>query len=310
MNVLGRLSIKQLRAFVSVYQRGQLKAAATELGVTPSAVSVLTSQIESTLDITLFDRTTRSLEPTRAAHEIIGIAMRILQDLETLAVSAKELNTGTHGSVHLAATPTTAMAFLPDVVRSFNKAYGNIDLKIDDCAPNQFSPLIRSNQVEFGIGTPPNRSHEFNSVPLVDDELCVVCAPDHKFAKRKVVTWKDINGESLINLRPGYGVRQLIDKTAAQVGVEFETVAEAGFLDTVVWMASSGLGIGILPITLARFHAFRSISIIQLVEPQVRRPISVITKKGRSLSPACSLFINVLTEQYSTAVSTNNSDSA
>ncbi|HCB75296.1 MAG TPA: hypothetical protein DEP91_03860 [Sphingomonas bacterium] len=84
-------TLKQLRAFVAVYQLRKLSAAATQLFLTQSAISVLIRQMEDGLGTRLFDRTTRSLQPTPAAHEAVQVAERILRDLERAAAAPPAL---------------------------------------------------------------------------------------------------------------------------------------------------------------------------------------------------------------------------
>ena len=67
-------SIRQLRAFRAVFHLGKLSAAAEQLSLTQSAVSVLIRQLEEGLGTRLFDRTTRSLRSTQAAMEAISVA--------------------------------------------------------------------------------------------------------------------------------------------------------------------------------------------------------------------------------------------
>lgn len=297
MNTLGRLTLKQLRSFAAVYRHGKLSAAAGELGVSDSAVSVAIRQIELALDIRLFDRTTRSLEPTRAASEIIGLAERILRDLEALGTSAKEITSGARGRIHLASPPTIAAALLPGVVRRFSREYENIQILLNDCAPNQLLTLIEAEQVEFGIGPTSPEGATFESIPVLVDEFCVVCAADHSFAERKNLSWVDIAGEPIIAFRSGYGVRQMIDRTATRAGVELNVAHEADFVSTMIWMAVAGLGVSVLPLALTRQYMREQIAVVTLGDPVLKRTISLITKRGRSLSPACELFANMLLEE-------------
>jgi DNA-binding transcriptional LysR family regulator len=302
-----RLTLKQLRAFAAVYRLGRLSTAAEELGVTQSAVSVLIRQIEETLKTPLFDRTTRSLVPTQAAEDAFGVAERILQDVKALGSNFRDLTEGGRGRVRIAATPATAAALLPATVRRFARRYANIGLVIDDCAPNQFLSHIQSERADFGIGTPPPEGSDFEARILLEDEMQLVCAEDHRLASRPFVRWTDLGGEPLIVFRPGYGVRQLIETTLHKVGVEPVVAHEVGFLSTAAWMTASGLGVTILPRALAGLEERHGLALRPLVEPTVMRTIALVTKKGRSQSPSARLFIDMLAQDFASAARSRRS---
>lgn len=294
MPSINSLTMKQLRAFVAVYRLRKLASAAERLSVTTSAVSVLIRQIEASTNAQLFDRTTRWLEPTQAAHDAIGTAERILQEVALLETGLRDLTELRRGHVRLAVTPATGMALMPRTVRAFMRAYPDIRVVIDDCAPDQFVSRILSDQAEFGVGTPQDTGGEIETRTLVDDQLCVVCAADHPFAIQREVRWVDLASVPMILIRPGYGVRRMIDQVAAKVGIELNVAGETSFLTSALWMAASGLGISILPFALFDQSHFDNLISRPLVMPTVSRAVSIVTKRGRSLSPACRNFTEML----------------
>ncbi len=295
MPSLSLLTMKQLRAFVAVYRLRKLAAAAEKLSVTTSAVSVLIRQIEVSLKTRLFDRTTRSLEPTSAAHEAIGSVERILQEVGLLEASFLDLSERRRGQVHLAVTPAIGSALMPQTVLSFTRAYPDIRVIIDDCAPDQFLSRILSEQVEFGVGTPQEAGGEIEILTLVDDQLCLVCRTDHPLALQQEVRWADLVSVPVIAVRGGgYGVRRLIDQIAVKVGIDLNIASEINFLTSALWMTASGLGVSILPSALFVQSYFDDLVARPLIMPTVSRAISLVTKHGRSLSPACQSFAEML----------------
>ena len=294
MSALSHLTMKQLRAFVAVYRSRRLATAAQRLSVTSSAISVLIRQIEASLTTRLFDRTTRSLEPTAAAHAAIGLAERILQSVEMLETNCRELSERQRGHVHVAVTPAIGAALMPRTVRAFTQACPDIQLVIDDCAPDQFLARILTDQVEFGIGTPEDITAEIDVRTLVADHLCVVCAADHPLAAQRQVRWVDLASVPVIAVRPGYGVRRTLDRVAGAARVELRIVNEVNFMASIMWMVSSGLGVSIVPSALVASSHFDNLVARPLVAPKVSRAISIVTRRGRSLSPACRSFTDML----------------
>lgn len=297
MSIESRVTLKQLRAFVAVYRLRRLAPAAEQLSVTVSAVSVLLRQLEAALGATLFDRRARALEPTPAAHDAIVMAERVLQDVVDLGSSMRGLRDRRRGVVRLAVTPAVASALLPAVVRRFVGEYPDVRLVLEDCAPDQFLGLVLGEQVEFGIGTPEQTAPDIDLRTLVEDRLCVVCPADHPLAARRRVRWADLEDQPLIAVRAGYGVRRLIDAVAARAAVPLRVAHEVGFLSSALWMTSSGLGVSIWPAALLRSSPFDNLVACPLVAPKVTRSISLVTRRGRSLSPASAAFVQLLEQE-------------
>ncbi len=286
--------LRQLRAFVAVYRLGKVADAARQLSVTPSAVSLLVRQMESDLGVRLFDRHARALVPTLAAHDTVGHAERILAELDQLGRGLRGLRERSAGRVHLAVTPAVGMVLLPSAVRRFVDAYPDVRIVLDDCAPNQFVPRVVSGQVEFGIGTPEAAATGIESRVLVNDHLCAVLPADHPLALRRQVRWTQLAGLPVIAGTPGYGVRRMTDAAAAKAGVELRVVNEVNFLASALWMVASGLGVAIFPAALAGATQHPGLVVRPLVAPRVVRPVSIVTRRGSTLSPAAESFVGIL----------------
>jgi len=294
-------SVRQLRAFRAVYQLRKLSAAAEQLSLTQSAVSVLIRQLEDGLGTRLFDRTTRSLRPTAAATEALATVERILRDLDSLGTGLRELGTLRRGRVSLAITPTLAEILLPPVVQRFAAEHPGIHVVVDDCSPDQFVSRIVGEQVDFGVGTPERAAADVDTRKLATDTLSLVCRPDHPLARRRALAWSDLQGHAIVTVRPGYGIRPMIDNAAAQAGVVLDVVNEVAFFSTALWMTQCGLGASIMPSAYARAAREPALVVRQLARPVVSRDIAIVTKRGRSLSPAAQALADVLQEEWAAA---------
>lgn len=293
-------TVRQLQAFMAVYRLRKLSAAAAQLFVTQSAISVLIRQLEDGLGVRLFDRTTRSLQPTAAAREAVVVAERILRDLDTLSAGCRDARELRRGQISLVMTPTLAAMLLPAAIRAFSQAHPGIQVQVRDCAPDQFLPHIVGEQADFGIGTPEHAGDEVQLETLLRDHLALVCNPEHTLARRTRVRWKDLEGVPVITGRAGYGVRHLVDTTAANAGVTLSVANEVSFQSTALWMVECGLAAAIMPTAYARAQGHASLQIRPLQEPRVRRDVYVVTKRGRPLSPACEAFVSVLRQTMET----------
>ncbi|MDB5751034.1 MAG: LysR family transcriptional regulator [Ramlibacter sp.] len=288
------LTLKQLRAFVAVYRLRRLTTAAAQLYVTQSAVSALIRQLEEGLGVRMFDRTTRSLQPTAAAHDVIEIAQRVLRDIDSLSAGLDDLSVLRRGRVTVACTPTLAEILLPPVIREFRQLHPEIQVNVDDCAPDQFIARLIGEHADFGIGTPDRADDGVQMERLISDHLSVVCRADDPMALRKSVRWKDLDGVPVTTVRPGFGVRPLIDHSAARAGIRLNVAREVSLLSTALWMTSCGMGPSLMPAAYVRYSRDPDLLARALTAPRVSRDIYVLVKQGRSLSPAAQQLVQVL----------------
>ena len=292
---LGSLpSVRQLRAFVAVYDSGQLSAAAEALSLTQPAVTVLLRELEARLGVRLFDRSTRSLRRTEAAAEAIGYARRALAEMQALSGGMAALARGERGRLRIAATSTVAQTLLPAAVRRYLDRYPGIELQIDDCAPGEFAERVLAGHVDLGLGTlegpTPGRAQRV----VRRDHLAAIAPAGPRFAPDRPLTWKQLAAWPVITVRPGYGVRRRIDAAAREAGADLRIAHEVSLLTTAVALAAAGLGVAVVPGSVFAPARHPELVARRLVRPLVERDTAVVFKSDRSLSPAARAFAELL----------------
>ena len=285
-------SLRQLQAFVHIYQLGSLTRAADKLCITQSAVSVLLRQLEDGLGVRLFDRSSRALRPTAAAEDVLATAERILHDVAHFTQSVRGLAERNRGSLSFAATSAAAAGLMLPVIEIFRRQFPNIALQMHDVGTDDLLSLVENGRVEFSIGTPDVLSDTITRVTLLRDQLSVVCRADMPIAKRQHPTWAEVVGLECITVRRG-GIRSLIDQTLGKLNLDFEPAFEVTYLTTALALAERGLGVAILPAYLV--GTLQPILVARRIgRPVVSRDLSYMHLKDRTLSPAAQALIEVL----------------
>lgn len=291
------INLRQLQAFVSAYRLGSLTRAAERMSVTQPTVSVLIRQFEESVGVRLFDRTTRSLRPTAAAHDSIDRAERILGEFAQLTEGFADVSRLRRGRLVLGATPAVASALVPPALLVFRRQFPRVDVTIRDLAPEHLVSSVASEAVELSLGTPQGPSPEVDLTPLIEDTMCVICTRDSPLVRRRRITWSEIAGHPTVTVRKGSGIRTIIDDTLGRLGLSLEPIYEVSYLATALSLTQHGLGISVLPSYLTRyFHSGRLVA-VKLVDPVVRRNLCIVQRRGASLSPAAASFIAILRSQ-------------
>jgi len=288
------INLRQLQAFVSVYRLGSLTRAAEQLFIAQPAASIAIRQLEESIGVRLFDRTTRALRPTAAAHEAITRAERILRELGELERGFDDLARRKHGRLVLGASPAVASSLVPAALVEFRARFPAIAVELHDLAPEDLIGAVASETVELSIGTPPGPSAEVELRPLINDRMCVICTVDSPLARRRKFAWSEIAAHPTVTVKKGSGIRALIDDTMTRIGLRFEPAYEVSYLTTALSLTQHGLGISVLPSYFTRYFHDGRLAAIRLVDPVVTRSMSIATRKGASLSPAAESFVALL----------------
>ncbi|MCC6581521.1 MAG: LysR family transcriptional regulator [Phycisphaeraceae bacterium] len=286
------INLRQLKAFIAVFQTKKFASAAERLFLTHSAVSVLIRQLESEIGQKLFDRTTRNLRPTAAALDLYPIAERILRELHSIGEHFSSFTRDARGKLAFAATPVIAVNVVAKAVALFQEQRPGVQIVVEDCTPDQFPGRLMSDQVEFGIGTPEPLTSEFACETLIKGYLCAVMRTNDPLARNDVVSWTDLNDQPVIVVKPGYGIRHVVDRAVAESGARLRYTHEMMHLMTALAFAAEGLGVAILPSSLMSQIRYPQLVSRRLVSPVVVRDVYVITRRGMTLSPLASEFLD------------------
>jgi LysR family carnitine catabolism transcriptional activator len=291
------ITLKQLRAFVTVANLGQFTLAADKLGSSQSAVSTLVRQLENNLNLRLFDRHTRLLRLTQAGIDILPVAARAVADIEGMVESSRELNALRRGKVSIAAGTVQAALLLPPLVNAFNKLHPDVTVALHDVAEKAVLELVANGSVDLGIGTVPEEDSDLIGTRMTTDEFLVVLHPDDPLLKLPELRWTDLIDRRLIGPQRGNPIRDRLESELLRHGILLpldKTMQEVALPLTIIGMVEGGLGVAIMTSAVVRLATSMGLIVRTPTEPLIRREVSLIQKRARSLSPAARRFRDFL----------------
>ncbi|WLR94957.1 LysR family transcriptional regulator [Shinella zoogloeoides] len=291
------ITLKQLRAFVTVANLGQFTLAADKLGSSQSAVSTLVRQLEANLNLRLFDRHTRLLRLTQAGMDILPIAARAVADIEGMVESSRELNALRRGKVTMAAGTVQAALMMPQLVHGFNKLYPEIAVELHDVAEKTVLEQVANGSVDLGIGTVPEDDTELMGTRLTTDEFLVVLHADDPLVKLPELRWTDLADRKLIGPQRGNPIRDRLENELTRNGIILpldKAMQEVALPLTIIGMVEGGLGVAIMTSAVTRLATSMGLVVRTPTEPHIKREVSLIQKRTRSLSPAARRFRDFL----------------
>ena len=125
-----RGALDGVEAFLRVAERRGFRAAAADLGVTPSAVSQAVRALEARMGIALFTRTTRSVGLTEAGERFLERARPAFQEIIAASNAASDLAAKPSGLLRLAVPRAVVPVVLRPLLASFCAAYPAVAVEI------------------------------------------------------------------------------------------------------------------------------------------------------------------------------------
>lgn len=289
------VSLRQMRAFVQVARCGSFTEAAVELHLTQSATSALVKELEVQLGLALMDRTTRSVRLTQAGDEFRARCERILSDVTHAVADARGLRDKRRGRVLIAASPLAAATYLPGAIAAFAQLHPDVSVELHDILTDGIIAQVHSGAVELGVGSFLKSASEVEVETLFEDRFGVVMPIKHPLAAKRRLRWHDVADVPRISLSESSASRPLIDHTFASLGIEAARPKfEVGYMGTAVALVEAALGIGILPERAASLARSDTTCWRLLNDPVVTQASTLVTRAGRSLSPAAKAFAEFL----------------
>ncbi|MCW2763039.1 MAG: LysR family transcriptional regulator [Marmoricola sp.] len=176
----------QLRAFACVVRRGSVKAAANELGITESAVSMNLRQLRLELDDPLFTRTPSGLAFTPGGLRLASRAMEILDLQSRTVLEVSEAGTGRR-LLRLASSELFAEHAAPGLISLFTSRARDLDVELSVHPVSEFPALLASRAVDVALGPAVSKpSGGVVQQPFLGYEVMVVAAPEHPVATGQV----------------------------------------------------------------------------------------------------------------------------
>jgi LysR family glycine cleavage system transcriptional activator len=285
--------LKNLRAFCAAARHRSFKLAADELFVTPSAVSHQMKELEAALAVRLFERRTRSLELTTAAHRLLEEVEPLLEALDrTLAQFARR-----NGRLSLRVRMPAMFAnelFIPRLA-GFCAAHPAIDVQLDtrDPLPATHAPTADVSVLLADAPPPGMRSTRLFSSPLI-----AVCAREH--AARVAQLGREVFGALAL----------IVDRTrpfawdswADEVGLptpEPRQVIELDTMSAAMRAAERGLGIALVPAALCE-SLLRAGVLVRVFATQLSTPNSyyLVTRAKDAEKPQVKALVKWAQAQY------------
>jgi DNA-binding transcriptional LysR family regulator len=280
-----------LRALREVGRHGSIAAAAAVLGVSQQALSARMRTVERGMGITLLARTPSGSHLTEQGRLIVGWAEDVLDAADRLEAGLRSIRSGVSHRLAIAASQTIAEHLVPHWLVELRKGTGYPPTVVELTVANSTGvlELIRDGKVGLGFIETPHLPADLVTAHLRDDEMLVVTAPGHPWARRRrPLPLAEIAATPLVMREAGSGTRDtLTDHLAAQVPPLHARIAmELGTSAAVRSAIAMGVGPGVLSRLAVRDDlVLGRLVAVEVAGPPLRRQLTAVWRPDQDPLP-------------------------
>lgn len=290
------MDIRQLTYFIEVAKYESFTKASKSLHLSQSTLSKVVKSIEEELNIELFDRSAKKIKLTDAGEILFSESEKILESMNDLSNNLYELMNLKKGKIRVGIPPIIGFVFFPKIIKGFNNLYPDIKIKIFEDESKIVKERVKDGTLDLGMVMLPADDEEFNTIPLVNNELSLFVHHTHPLAQKKTVEMKELQNETFILLKQQL-YHDFIIQECLRAGFHPEVdyvISEWAFISEMI---GENLGISIFPQPVSKIINNELIKAIPIVNPKIPWNLGLITKKRKHATPAVREFIKYISAE-------------
>ena len=256
------MELRQLEYFVAVAEERSFTKAAHRERVAQPAVSAQIQRLERLVGQPLLARSSRDVRLTQAGAALLPHAKAALAAVRAAQAAVDEVANLVRGSVAIG-TVTLHPVDVAQLMADFHSDYPEVEITLGTDNSDVLLAKLADGRLDAAIVSigvdenPPGLDYAV----ITDEALDAAVATGHPLARRKALSLRELCEHALISLPTGTGLRSRLDSACAAAGVQPRIAFEATSPVELAELARHGLGVAILPQSMARntadLHALR-----------------------------------------------------
>jgi DNA-binding transcriptional LysR family regulator len=289
------VDLETLRLYCDIVRLRSFSRGAEQNFVSQSAASQAVQQLERELGVTLIDRTKRPFVVTPEGQAFYEACRGLLEQWEQARARVASVKAQVDGTVRVAAIYSVGLHDMSHHLQRFMSLYPNTRVQLECLHPHKVVEAVLNDEADVGVMSYPPADRALTVVPLREEPMALVCHPSHRFARRRSVAPAELAGEPFVAFDRELTIRKAIDRALRQHGVRPPVVMEFDNIETIKQAIMIGAGVSLLPRhTVDKEVGIRTLAAVPFELPELVRPVGLIHRRQKPLTPAVRRFIELL----------------
>jgi DNA-binding transcriptional LysR family regulator len=289
------MQIETLKIFCDIVRLRSFSRGAEANNVQQATASLTVQRLEEHLGVKLIDRSCRPWKVTREGKIFYDGCREMLGRYYQLESELRGRQTAADTVVRVAAIYSVSLRDMSRYVRRFHELRPQARVELEYLHPSRVCERVLNEEVDVGILSFPQGQRGLTVIPWRDEPMVVACHPQHRLAKEKKISVKQLAGELFVGFDADLVIHKKIDGFLREHGVEVKVALTFDNIEAVKRAVEVGSGVAILPRpTLEHELQANTLAAVPFSSQSFVRPLGIVYRHGRRLYPNTEAFVELL----------------
>ncbi|MCL2162944.1 MAG: selenium metabolism-associated LysR family transcriptional regulator [Oscillospiraceae bacterium] len=295
---LNKMELKQLEAFVKVFELRSFSKAAEEMFLSQPSISAYINSLEKELQTQLIYRSTKEFLPTKSGEFFYEYAKEMLSLRDKSVSALKSLSDCTTGSIDILASSVPAQYILPEILGAYHKIYPSVVFNVDQADSSDVIKGISACKSEIGFVGSKIATSKCVYENFLSEKLIMIAPREKRFEKMDPIDAVSLlRDEYFIMREAGSGTRLEYEEYLRCLGVKIDELKVSAYFNNthgIIQAVSNGLGLSIVSELAAKQYIRKKIIIPIKIDALPQRNLYIVLKKNYAVSTTVDSFIKFI----------------
>lgn len=292
---------RRLQVFYTVAKQLSFTKAADILYMTQPAVTFQVKQLEEHFNTRLFERSHGKISLTPAGDLVLGFAERILALTGEMDARVGEMTGQVTGPLMIGASTTIAEYQLPRILGEFKERFPQVQARLTVANSETVAAKVADHSLDVGLIEAPSHNANLTTLACCEDELVMICAPNHALASRASVNAREIADQAYVSREHGSGTREVVDDFFKNNGVnpdDLHIEMELGSREAIKGAVEASLGVAIMSASAVSKEIQLGTLVAVQLNPRLTRQLSMVYAPEKFRSKLLDAFISFVENKF------------
>ncbi|MFZ4763432.1 MAG: LysR family transcriptional regulator [Roseimicrobium sp.] len=289
------MQLDTFKIFCDLVETGSFSQAAARNDITQSAVSQQIRVLEGKFESSFFERGGKKFAVTPEGQIFDQAAREILAIYQSIGSRLHELHDVVSGPLRVSTVYSIGFYDLPAHLDLFRRQNPEVEVVVEYRRSAAVYEDVTEGRADLGLVPYPLRGKGIIADIFDEDEMVVICQPNHRLAKAKRIRLDELHGEKFVAFQPDTPTRRAVDRALREHGVNFAQQHELDTIETVKRAVQVTDVVSIVPRRSVQPELENGrLCAAAIADVDLRRPLGILRRQARVTTPAMREFMRVL----------------